>query len=140
MPESPIRRPDELAGVDVAVGYHSGSHFSTIQALEPFLPTDEIKLRFGGFPYDRVDALLAGEVPAAAVWGASTYLVEQHGCRRILDTTFMAAFTGGAELEPLDGRKIFVDMNGNGVWDFRETPSEAWQRLASSCQESESPP
>src|SRR5436305_5963567 len=32
--ESPIRRPDELAGVDVAVGYHSGSHFSTIQALE----------------------------------------------------------------------------------------------------------
>jgi hypothetical protein len=25
-------------------------------------------LKFGGMPYDRVDALLAGSVPAAAVW------------------------------------------------------------------------
>jgi NitT/TauT family transport system substrate-binding protein len=105
--ESPIRRPDELANVDVAVGYHSGSHFSTIQALEPFLHTDEIKLRFGGFPYDRVDALLAGEVPAAAVWGAATYLVEQHGCRRVLDTTFMAGFMFGADTDPRDVERYF---------------------------------
>src|SRR5947209_12070703 len=34
--DSPIWRPEELADVEVAVGYHSGSHFSTIQALEPF--------------------------------------------------------------------------------------------------------
>jgi hypothetical protein len=32
-------------------------------------------------------------------------------------------------LEPLDGRGIFVDMNGNGVRDKRETVSQAWQRL-----------
>src|SRR5262249_32935866 len=36
-PDSPIRAPQELAGRDVAVGYHSGSHFTTLQALEPFL-------------------------------------------------------------------------------------------------------
>jgi hypothetical protein len=43
-------------------------------------------------------------------------------------STFLAAFTGEG-LEPLDGRGIFVDMNANGVWDFRESAAEAWQRL-----------
>jgi NitT/TauT family transport system substrate-binding protein len=105
--DSPIRRPEELAGVEVAVGYHSGSHFSTIQALEPFVGADEIKLRFGGFPYDRVDALLAGDVMAAAVWGAATYLVEQYGCRRILDSTFMAGFMFGAGTDPIDVERYF---------------------------------
>ena len=35
--DSDIRKPDDLAGREVAVGYHSGSHFTTIQALEAFL-------------------------------------------------------------------------------------------------------
>jgi hypothetical protein len=43
-------------------------------------------------------------------------------------STSFAAFTGQG-LEPLDGNKVFVDMNRNGVWDFRETPAQAWQRL-----------
>lgn len=43
-------------------------------------------------------------------------------------TTFFVPFTGEG-LEPLDGRRVFVDMNGNGVWDFRETPTQAWRRL-----------
>jgi hypothetical protein len=29
----------------------------------------------------RVDALLSGAVPAAAIWSAPTYLVEQRGAR-----------------------------------------------------------
>jgi Alpha/beta hydrolase domain len=43
-------------------------------------------------------------------------------------TTSFAAFTGEG-LEPLDGKKVFVDMNRNGVWDSRETPTQAWRRL-----------
>ena len=43
-------------------------------------------------------------------------------------TTSFAAFTGTG-LEPLDGSNVFVDMNRNGVWDERETRSQAWQRL-----------
>ena len=43
-------------------------------------------------------------------------------------TTSFAAFTGKG-LEPLDGNNVFVDMNRNGIWDFRETPTQAWQRL-----------
>jgi ABC-type nitrate/sulfonate/bicarbonate transport system substrate-binding protein len=105
--DSAVRRPEQLAGVEVAVGYHSGSHFSTLQALEPFLAPDEIRLRFGGFPYDRVDALLDGSVPAGAIWGAATYLVEQYGCRRILDSTFMAGFMFGPETDPVDVERYF---------------------------------
>jgi len=43
-------------------------------------------------------------------------------------TTSFAAFTGHG-LEPLDANNVFVDMNRNGVWDYRETPTQAWQRL-----------
>jgi len=43
-------------------------------------------------------------------------------------TTAFAAFTGKG-IEPLDAKKVFVDMNRNGVWDYRETPTEAWRRL-----------
>jgi alpha/beta hydrolase family protein len=43
-------------------------------------------------------------------------------------TTSFAAFTGEG-LEPLDAKKGFVDMNRNGVWDSRETPTQAWRRL-----------
>jgi hypothetical protein len=42
--------------------------------------------------------------------------------------TAFAAFTGQG-LEPLDAKRVFVDMNRNGVWDYRETPTAAWRRL-----------
>lgn len=42
--------------------------------------------------------------------------------------TSWAAYTGEG-IEPRDEQGVFVDMNGNGLWDFRETPSQAWQRL-----------
>jgi alpha/beta hydrolase family protein len=43
-------------------------------------------------------------------------------------TTAFAPFTGQG-LEPLDTKNVFVDMNRNGVWDLRETPTQAWRRL-----------
>ena len=105
--DSTVRRVEDLAGVEVAVGYHSGSHFSTIQSLEACLDRDAIKLAFVGMPYDRVDALLEGDVPAAAVWGASTYLVEQYGCRKVADSTFMAGFMFGSDTDPADVERYF---------------------------------
>jgi NitT/TauT family transport system substrate-binding protein len=105
--DSDIREPRDLAGVDIAVGYHSGSHFSTIQALEAFIDPEEISLRFVGMPYDRVDALMNGDVKAAALWNASSYIVEQLGFRKIIDSTFMAGFMFGAQTNPEDVEKYF---------------------------------
>jgi hypothetical protein len=58
-------------------------------------------------PYDRVDALLSGAVPAAAIWSAPTYLIEQQGALNILDTTFMAGFMFEFETDPADVEKYF---------------------------------
>jgi NitT/TauT family transport system substrate-binding protein len=105
--DSDIRQPEDLAGVAVAVGYHSGSHFSTIQVLEAFLDPGDIRLTFTGMPYDRLDALIAGAVPAAAAWGAQSYVLEQLGCRKVVDSTFMAGFMFNSETDPSDVERYF---------------------------------
>ena len=91
-PESDIKSPEDLKGVDVAVGYHSGSHFSAIQALEPFLAKDDIKLQFVGGPVDRAQLSLDRRVKAANVFGTPSYVLEQQGFRKIVDTSFMIGF------------------------------------------------
>jgi len=48
--------------------------------------------------------------------------------RRAGQETAFAPFDG-VNLEPLDGRGEFVDMNGNGIRDKRETVAQAWRRL-----------
>jgi hypothetical protein len=48
--------------------------------------------------------------------------------RRGGQETAFAVFDG-TNLEPLDGRGVYVDMNGNGVRDKRESLTQAWQRL-----------
>src|SRR5690349_19795644 len=90
--DSPYRRPEDLAGVKVGVGYHSGSHYSAIQGLEPFLERDAIALDFAGRPYDRVRAIQSGRLEAANVFGAQYYILEQQGFRKLLDTTFIMGF------------------------------------------------
>ena len=91
-PESPVRRPEDLAGVPIGVGYHSGSHFATVQALEAVLAPDEVKLTFQGPPNERLDALLGRQVPAATTWGVPLYVAEAFGFLKILDATFMIGF------------------------------------------------
>ncbi len=107
---SPVRLPEDLAGVDVHVGYQSGSHYTTLQALEPFLPRDRIRLIFGGSPADRVDQLLDGTAPAATVFGAQYYLVEQLGFRKIVDATFMIAAMVPTGVEVADVRCYFAAL------------------------------
>ena len=88
-PESQIQKPEGLADLPVTVGYHSGSHYSTLQGLEHFLPRERIKLHFGGLLLDRLALLMDRQVPAASLFGAPYYVAEQLGCKKIIDTTFM---------------------------------------------------
>jgi hypothetical protein len=91
-PESPIRRAEDLAGVPIGVGYHSGSHFATVQALESVLAPGELKLTYQGPPNERLDALLDRQVLAATAWGVPLYVAEAFGFRKVLDATFMIGF------------------------------------------------
>ena len=74
------------------------------------LDPEQISLRFVGMPYDRVDALLDDTVPAANIWGAATYLLEQQGFRKVLDSTFMAGFLFSAHIDPDDVEKYFKGL------------------------------
>jgi len=106
--ESPIRTPADLAGVTIAVGYQSGSHYSTIQALEQYLPLDEIKLSFAdGLLFRRMERLIDREVQTAALFSGPYYFAEQLGFRKIIDTTFMMATMISGDPQPDDVRKYF---------------------------------
>jgi hypothetical protein len=107
---SAIRAPEELADVPVHVGYQSGSHYTTIQTLEPFLQSDRIKLAFGGSPADRVDQLLEGRAAAATVFGAQYYMMEQLGFRKIADATFMIAAMVPPGVDVADVRRYFAAL------------------------------
>jgi NitT/TauT family transport system substrate-binding protein len=91
-PGSRYERPDDLADVEVGVGFHSGSHYSAIQGLEPFLRRDQIKLAFVGRPFDRVRLMRERSIEAANVFGAQYYLLELTGFRKLVDTTFIMGF------------------------------------------------
>jgi NitT/TauT family transport system substrate-binding protein len=109
-PESEYERPEDLAGVEVGVGYHSGSHYSAIQGLESFLEPDQIRLSFVGLPFDRVRLMRDRGIPAANVWGAQYYLLEQWGFRKLVDTTFMMGFLVSSDTDPDDLERYFRAM------------------------------
>ena len=106
--DSPIRNPEDLAGKEIAVGYQSGSHYATIQALEQFMPQDKINLSFkDGLVFGRMEKLLNGEVPACTLFSGPYYYAEQLGFKKVLDCTFMMAtmLTGDPDME--DVKKFF---------------------------------
>jgi len=105
--DSPYRRPEDLAGVAVGVGYHSGSHYSAIQGLEPFLERSAIELDFAGLPFDRVRLMQAGRLQAANVFGAQYYMLEQLGFRKLLDTTFIMGFLAREDGDAEDLERYF---------------------------------
>jgi hypothetical protein len=109
-PDSPIRTPEDLAGREIAVGYHSGSHFTTIQSLEPHLSVDEIKLKFVGSVWARVDVGVDRDVPATSVWGLSYQVLDQLGFRKIVDTTFMIGFMFPGNVDRADVGKYMSGL------------------------------
>jgi hypothetical protein len=59
--DATIKSPQDLAGVPISVGFQSGSHYATIQALEPYLTKDRINLSFGeGMLFHRMEAFRHG--------------------------------------------------------------------------------
>jgi NitT/TauT family transport system substrate-binding protein len=106
-PESPIRTPDDLASVEVGVSYHSGSHFSTLQSLESYLPREAISVTFIGQLMDRMAALLDRKIAAANAFSAPAYLLEQQGFRKVIDTTYMEGFLVPQEADVEDVARYF---------------------------------
>jgi NitT/TauT family transport system substrate-binding protein len=138
--DSRVRRPEDLAAVEIAVGFHSGSHFSTLQALEPILGVADIRLRFSGEPNERLDQMLNGQLEAADVFGPPAYVLEQHGFRKVLDTSFIVAFLVSEDADPADveryvsallqaQRDIDLDPHRYKHYYLRELPEHLLDRV-----------
>ncbi|MEK9646167.1 MAG: hypothetical protein VW547_11550, partial [Alphaproteobacteria bacterium] len=107
-PDSGIQHPDDLADVPISVGYQSGSHYSTIEALDMFLEPDRIKLSFSdGLLFSRLEKLVDGEVPAASLFSGPYYFLEQLGFRKVVDTSFMMAAMIDEKADLDDVKKYF---------------------------------
>src|SRR5262249_29385979 len=66
-PDSGIEKAEQLANIPITVGYQSGSHYTTIQALEPILEREAIKLHFGGMLFQRLELLIDREIKVATL-------------------------------------------------------------------------
>jgi hypothetical protein len=109
--ESPIRHPNDLANVPISVGYQSGSHYSTIQALEAYLPREAINLSFAdGMLFSRLELLIDRKIPAASLFSGPYYFLEQLGFRKIIDTTFMMAAMVTGDPDPEDVKKYYAAL------------------------------
>ena len=107
-PESPIKEPKDLAGVPISVGYQSGSHYATIQALEQYLPLSDIKLSFAdGLLFSRMEQLFDRKAQAVSVFSGPYYFLEQLGFRKVIDSTFMMAMTVTGDPDMEDVRKYY---------------------------------
>ena len=125
-PESAIRHPEDLKGVPISVGYQSGSHYSTIQALEQYMALSDIKLSFAdGILFSPLEKLIDRQVPAAAVFCGPYYFLEQLGFRKVIDTSFMMAtmITGDPDREDLKNT----------------SPRCGWRSATSICARSSTP-
>jgi hypothetical protein len=106
--DSKVKTPEDLAGVPISVGYQSGSHYATIQALEQYMPLEKINLSFkDGMLFGRMELLLDGKIPACTLFSGPYYLAEQLGFRKLIDCTFMIATMITGEPDPEDVRKFF---------------------------------
>ena len=106
--DSAVRTPEDLAGVPISVGFQSGSHYATIQALEQYLTPDKINLHFAdGMLFARMGRLIDGAAPACALFSGPYYFAEQLGFRKVIDTTFMIATMISGDPDPQDLQKFF---------------------------------
>ena len=110
-PDSDIKHPEDLAGVPISVGYQSGSHYSTVEALDMFLKADQIKLSFAdGLLFRRMEKMIDREIPAVSLFSGPMYFMEQLGFRKVLDTSFMMAAMVDEKADMADVKKYYAAL------------------------------
>ena len=99
-PNSAITHPQDLRNKPVGVNFHAGSHYSAIQMLEGFLERSEIKVVHIGGPQQRYEAMMNGEIAAAALMEPWNTLAEKNGCQMIIETHYVGSEIGAEALDP----------------------------------------
>ena len=96
-PDSPIEEPKDLRNKTIAVNFHAGSHYISLQVLEGFMERSEIKTLHFGQGQARYQAMLDGRVDACTLMEPFTTLALKNGCKLIVE-----AFARGLEVTAPD--------------------------------------
>jgi len=97
-PDSDIYTPQQLANRTIAVPFHAGTHYLTLQLLEGFVPRDMIKLVSSGRPSERYRAMMKGTVDACSVREPWITVAEKNGCRLIVQGFYNGTDTATPEI------------------------------------------
>jgi len=97
-PDSDIYTAQQLANRTIAVPFHAGTHYLTLQLLEGFVPRDMIKLVSSGRPAERFRAMMNGTVDACSVREPWITVAEKNGCRLIVQGFYNGTDTATAEI------------------------------------------
>jgi NitT/TauT family transport system substrate-binding protein len=92
-PDSAITHPQALRHKTIAVNFHAGSHYLTLQLLEGFMEREAIRVVHLGQAARRYQAMRDGEVDAAMLMEPYIALAEKQGCHEVI-----AGFYIGSEM------------------------------------------
>src|SRR5215471_12390259 len=91
----------------IAVPFHSGTHYLTMQLLEGFVPREMIKLVSSGCPSERYRAMMNGTVDACSVREPWITVAEKNGCRLIVQ----GFYNGTDSATPEIGAEAYAAIN-----------------------------
>ncbi len=98
-PDSDVYTPQQLANKTIAVPFHAGTHYLTLQLLEGFIPRDMIKLVSSGRPSERYRAMMSGQVDACSVREPWITVAEKNGCRLIVQGFYHGTDTATPDVD-----------------------------------------
>jgi NitT/TauT family transport system substrate-binding protein len=105
--DSPDIHPQDLRNVPIAVHFHAGSQYMTLQMLEGFLSRNEIKLVHIPVSAQRYKALLKGMVDAITVPEPWLSLAEKQKCKLICEAFCVGSEVASPDIKP----EIYAAIN-----------------------------
>jgi NitT/TauT family transport system substrate-binding protein len=99
-PDSSITHPQALRNRTIAVNFHAGSHFLTLQLLEGFMAREEIKVVHLGQARLRYQAMLDGTVDAAMLMEPFIAIAEKAGCNLIVEGHYAGSEMAAPGVDP----------------------------------------
>jgi NitT/TauT family transport system substrate-binding protein len=90
-PDSPITHVQALHHKPIAVNFHAGSHYLTLQLLEGFLEREAITVVHVGQAPGRYQAMWDGRAEATTVMEPYIALAEKQGCHVLAEAVYVGA-------------------------------------------------
>jgi ABC-type nitrate/sulfonate/bicarbonate transport system substrate-binding protein len=124
--DSAIRSPSELRKVPVAVTWHAGTFYAAIEVLEAAgVPFEEITLVHAN---DRLEVLLSGAAPAAALMEPLVSRALEAGARKIADLRWRGGIVAGDDVDEETAAKLRRALNRAIEW-LRENEDRSREQV-----------